>query len=195
MSVQSSAIAAAPLGEFNGRRTVRVTGVPSPRCFHTGGVPALATSTGTDTTPVATTEYIAEVSVHYPTVVNGIALFNGSVASGNVTVALRDALGNIIAKSASTAQSGTTAYQNIPFSTSYINDNGQTITESAAARIDAGTYYVSVQIDNTTGRLVTFPVGAFGAGSVTSGTYGTFLNPGVVPVTFTATKGPLASLY
>lgn len=175
---QSTTFGAAPLLE--GRRTVRVSGTTSPRCCHTGGNPASASTDFTDSTPVVTEEYLCEVQVPYPCTVNGIALFNGSVASGNQIAVLRDALGNVLGQSASTAMSGTDAYQKHPL--------------VAPVRIDAGTYYVSSQVDNTTARLNNHTIGTFGAGKATGQTYGTVvaLTP---PVTFTTALGRVASLY
>jgi hypothetical protein len=48
-----------------------------------------------------------------------VALLNGSAVAGNVTAILYDSNGGIVANSASTAQSGTAAYQQIPFATTY----------------------------------------------------------------------------
>lgn len=194
MSVQSSSIAAAPLQD--GRRTVRVTGVPSPRCCHTGGTAAQATTDFNNSTPSTTEQYLCEVQVPFPTVISGISIFNGSDVTGNITAALYDAFGNLLAKTASTAGSGTDAYQNIPIATTYQNDNGTVITSTASnLRIDAGTYYVSTQYSSATARYNTHHIGAFGAGKLTGTTYGTFAATVTVPVTFTADLGNVATLY
>ncbi len=193
MSVQSSSIGAAPLND--GRRTVRVTGSPSPRCCHTGGTAAQVSTDFTNSTPVITEEYLCEVIVPFPTVVTGISVFNGSDVTGNMTVGLRASDGTLLAKSASTAGSGTDAYQNIPFSTTYSNNNGTTITGTGALRLEAGTYYVLVQYSSATARYNTHTIGAFGAGKTTGGTYGTVLATGTMPVTFTTALGNVATLY
>lgn len=175
---QSTSFGAAPLSD--GRRTVRVAGSPSPRCCHTGGNPASVSTDFTDSTPVVTEEYLAEVIVPFPTTVNGIALFNGSVASGNQIAILRDYLGNVLGQSASTAMSGTDAYQKHAL--------------IAPVRLDAGVYYVSSQVDNTTARLNNHTIGVFGAGKLTGQTYGTVV-AATMPVTFTTALGRVATLY
>lgn len=193
MSVQSSVIAAAP--EQPARRTVRVNSTASPRLCHTGGTGAQTSSDFNNSTPVITEEYLVEVYIPAPMVVTGISIFNGSDVTGNMTVGLRDALGNLLAKSASTAGSGTDAYQNIPFSTTYINNNGTTISGSGPLRVEAGTYYVLSQYSSGTARYNTHTIGAFGAGKTTSQTYGTVVATGTMPVTFTTNLGNVATLY
>lgn len=192
MSVQSSTIGAAPLD--NGRRSVRVTGVPSPRCCHTGGNPPSAITEGNNTTPVATTTYLAEVTIPFPTVINNIVPLNGTVASGNQCAALYTSNGTLLATTPSTSVSGTQAFQALGITTFYANNNGTTVTGSGPARVEAGTYYVALQVDNTTVRTRTHILGAFGTGTITSGTYGTFPATITPPVTFTTNVGPIASL-
>lgn len=155
--------------------------LPSCRMVNSGGAAAQTTAGGTDTTPVAGTTYVAEVYVPRNCAVTGVSVFNGTVASGNITVALYNASGALIAKSASTAMSGTTVMQNVPL-TAAINILGP------------ATYYLEQQIDNTTGRIRTWPVGAFGASSAT-GSYGTVPTTLTPPTTFTASVGPIGSLY
>ena len=154
----------------------------SPRNFHTGEEPAIASTSGTDSTPVITEVYIAEVFVAANCTVTGVAVFNGSVASGNIKVGLADANGNVVATSASTAMSGTDAYQRIAFTGTY------------AAKGPA-TYYVLQFIDNTTARFNTHTVGNFGAGKQTGQTYATGFTTITPPTTFTTALGPIASLY
>jgi hypothetical protein len=152
----------------------------SPRNCHTGANPASVSTDGTDATPVVTEMYMAEVAVPFLTTVTGIAVFNGSVASGNIQIGLFDVNGYLLGTTASTAMSGTDAYQSVAL--------------SSTVSIPAGTYYVGVQIDNTTARFNTHTLGKFGAGKITGGTYGTF-NKVTVPTTFTTALGPIASLY
>lgn len=191
MSVQSSTIGADP----SGRRTVRVNSTVSPRLCHTGGTAAQVSTDFTNATPVITEEYLCEVFISSPMVLTGIAVFNGTDVTGNLTVALRDALGNLLAVSASTAGSGTDAYQKIPFATTYQNNNGMTITGSGPLRVEAGTYYTAVQYSSATARYNTHTLGAFGAGKTTGGTYGTVVATGIMPVTFTTALGNVATLY
>lgn len=74
-----------------------------PRTAQTGGVPVKASTDGTDTTPVITETYIAELEVAVGCRATGFANFNGSVASGNLKVILYNSAGKVIASSASTA--------------------------------------------------------------------------------------------
>jgi hypothetical protein len=153
----------------------------SPRNWATGGLPARISTDGTDTTPVITETYIAEVFVPANATLTGIALFNGSAVSGNVKVGLANSAGAVVASSASTAQSGTDAYQRIAFSTAY-------------AAVGPATYYVLLQVDNTTARFNSHTFGNFGAAKKTGEVYGT-LTTITPPTTFTTALGPIASLY
>jgi hypothetical protein len=151
-----------------------------PSNCHTGSIPASVSTFGNDSTPVITETYIAQVDVPHACTVTGIALFNGSVASGNVIAALADDQGRILAQTASTAMAGTDAYQRVPL--------------TATLNIVGGTYFVLEQIDNTTARVNTHTLGNFGASKKTAETYGTFTTV-TAPTTFTTAVGPVASLY
>lgn len=149
--------------------------------FHTGFTPATTTTMGTDTTPVITETYIASVYIPENSTVTGIAILNGSAVSGNVKVALADFNGVVLGQSASTAQSGTAAYQSIPLA-------------SSVDVLGPGVYYVMLQVDNTTARFRSWPLGVFPTQKQTAQTYGTFTS--FTPATtFTATVGPIASVY
>lgn len=152
----------------------------SPRCIHTGATPVKASTDGTDTTPVVTETYIVEVLLPFSCDVTGFANFNGSVASGNLTAILYRGDGTVIVKSASTAMSGTDAFQRIPF--------------ASVQHLLPGRYYVGLQIDNTTARVNTHPIGNFGASKKTGEVYGTATNI-TPPTTFTASQGPMGGLY
>lgn len=154
---------------------------PSPRNLHTGGEPAIATTSGTNLDIVTTETYIAEVFVPATVTVTGISIFNGTAVAGNVQVFLANASGTVVASSASTAASGTTAYQQVPLSATY-------------TAVGPATYYVCVQGNNAGGDIRTHVVGTFGASKATSTTYGT-LTSITPPTTFTTGVGPLASLY
>jgi len=110
-----------------------------------------------------------------------VRLFNGSVASGNVKYGLFDSAGTNVATTASTAMSGTDAYQQIAFSAPY-------------AAVGPATYYVALQVDNSTARINMHPFGAFPASKKTGETYGTWTSI-TPPTTFTADVGPMATLY
>lgn len=156
----------------------------SPRNMHTGGNPPQATTDFTDYTVVTTETIRSEIFVPANTSCTGVAIFNGSAVAGNLTAYLIDSTGAQItgAVTASTAQSGTDAYQRIPWS-------GGAITLKGPA-----TYWVAVQGNNTGGKINTHTVGNFGADKQTSTVYGT-LTVAAAPTTFTTALGPVASLY
>lgn len=148
---------------------------------HTGGIPAQVSTDGNDTTPATTETYIASVQIPANCTVTGVRVFNGSAVAGNMIVGLFDSTGANVAASASTAQSGTDAYQQLAFTSPY------------SAKGPA-TYYVGVQFSSTSARLNTHAFGSFPASKKTGETYGTFttITP---PTTFTANQGPIATLY
>jgi hypothetical protein len=153
----------------------------SARLSHTGGRPPASNADFTSATPSSTETYVCEVFVPATCSVTGIGIVNGSAVSGNVTVYLADSTGQQLAHSASTAQSGTSAYQRVPF-TAPLNVVGP------------GTYFVVLQVDNNTARYGAHVFGDFGASKVTATTYGTF--PTITPpTTFTTNLGPVAHLY
>lgn len=154
-----------------------------PRGIHTGGNPPMASTDGTDATPSITETYISEIFVPANMTITGVALFNGSNVTGNVTVGLADSTGAPIAAavSASTAGSGTDAYQLVPFATPY------------AAKGPA-TYYIQVQYSSATARFNTHTLGTHGVTKQTGQTYGT-LTSFTPPTTFTTALGNIASLY
>lgn len=154
----------------------------SPRLVHTGGSAPQVSTAGTDATPVATEVYIAEVFVPCNMTVTGLAVMNGSVASGNMKVGLADSTGAVVATSASTAMSGTDAYQRIAFTATY------------AAKGPA-TYYALQFIDNNTARVNMHTFGNFGASKQTGQTYATGFTTITPPTTFTTALAPIASLY
>lgn len=123
------------------------------------------------------------LTVQETTTLTGVAVFNGSDVTGNVTVGLATAAGAPIAaaKSASTAGSGTDAYQRIPFATPY-------------AAVGPAMYYLQVQYDSATARYNTHTVGNFGCLVQTAQTYGT-LASFTPPTTFVTNVCDIASLY
>jgi len=155
----------------------------SPRSINTGQNPANASTDGTDSTPVITETYLSEIHVPTNCTITGIELFNGSNVTGNVTVGLADALGNPIAaaQSASTAGSGTDAYQRIPFAAPYVASG-------------PATYFIQVQYSSATARYNTHTVGRHATGKQTGQTYGT-LTAFTPPTTFTTAIGNIAGLY
>ena len=158
----------------------------SPRNVHTGGAPALVTTSGTNVTDnVAGTVYLAEVFVPANVSVTGVAVFNGTAVAGNGKVMLYDSAGARVAISASTAMSGTTAYQLIPF------------TGGPIAVVGPASYFVGVIYDTTTHDLRHHTIGTFATGTDTGNTYATDSTFATVtlPTTFTTEVGPIASLY
>ena len=154
----------------------------SGRLIATGGMPARVSTDGTDATPVITEVYICEIFVPCYTSFTGLANMNGSVASGNIKVGLADSTGAIVATSASTAMSGTDAYQRVPFTATY-NARGP------------ATYYALLFIDNTTARYNTHTFGNFGASKQTGQVYATGFTTITPPTTFTTALGPIMSAY
>ena len=147
--------------------------------YHTGGVGPGVAAFGTDTTPVTTETYICEVIVPTNTTLTGLSVLNGTAVSGNINVALANSAGAVVASSATTnAGSGTNAYQQIPFSTTY-------------AAVGPAKYFALVQYSATTARYRTHILGNFGAAKKTSETYGTFTT--VTPPTTFATAGAVVA--
>lgn len=145
--------------------------------------PAMVSTDGTDVTPAVTETFVAPVNVRSNETITGVRLFNGSATAGNVTIGLADSTGAPItaALTASTALSGTDAYQTVPFAAPY------------AAKGPA-TYYVQVQYNNTGARLNAIVFATCNTVKQTSQTYGTMASF-TPPTTFTASVGPYASLY
>lgn len=156
----------------------------APNLCHTGGMAAQLSTEGTDTTPSTTETYWAQVFVPANCSVTGAAIFNGSATgSGNITVYLSDSASGQIAASASTAIAGTDVYQRVPFTGGPIAVKGP------------ATYYVMTQYNNTASRFNTHIFGDFRAGKLTGTTYGTYPTSWSIATTFTASLGPIASLY
>lgn len=154
--------------------------------FHTGGYDPL-TTTGLNQKQIVTTEtYFAEVFIPANTTITGISVLLGhTTAAQNVFVGLANSTGVIVAKSNTTTAMGTAdTFQQIPFTTPY-------------AAVGPAKYYIAVQSSQTTGFITTHAaLGNFGAGKITSETYGTFVTTATYAVTtFTANLGPIADTY
>lgn len=157
------------------------SGLTAPVSWPSGGATPFTATTGTDTTPVVTETYVARVYIPLNMSLTGVSVLNGSAVAGNITVALADSNGSILANSASTAASGTAAYQAVPFSA---------ITPVKGP----GEYFILLQCNNTGYRFRSHAIGNFKAGKLTGQTYGTL--PAFTPPTgFTADLGPIASTY
>lgn len=151
------------------------------RTLFTGGISPSSATFGTDTTPVITETYIAEIVIPAGTTVTGIALLNGSAVAGNIKLAIADSSGLVLHETASTAASGTAAYQRVPLT-------------SVLYASETATYYILLQNSSASNRFRSLPFGNFGASKKTGETYGTWTQV-TPPTTFTADLGPIAGLY
>jgi len=165
--------------------------IASPRQCHTGGQQAIETTSGTNLNDtVASVLYLAEVFVPTNVSVTGASIFNGTAVAGNgklalFSVAANGTSGTRIAITASTAMSGTTAYQKIAF------------TGGPIAVVGPATYFVGAIFDTTTHDLRHHSIGSFATGKITGLTYSTDSGfaTGTMPTAFAASEGPIASLY
>jgi hypothetical protein len=156
-------------------------GLGTPTVFHSGGIGANSATMGTDTTPIVTETYIAEVFIPANCTLTGVSVLNGSAVAGDMQIALADSSGAVVAQTASTAAAGTAAFQKVPFTATY------------AAKGPAK-YYILLQNDNVANRFRSHAVGNFGASKKTGETFGTFTTV-TPPTTFTANLGPVADVY
>jgi hypothetical protein len=149
--------------------------------FATGDAPPSTTTTGTDTTPSVTETYVARVRIGNNATITGVSLLNGSAVAGNVTAILYNSNGVPVAQSASTAQSGTAAYQDFAFAAPF-------------KAVGPGLYFLGFQFNNTSARFRTHILGRFTAFKKTGETYGT-ATAVTSPNSFTTAVGPIASTY
>lgn len=159
-----------------------VGGSVSPRLVNAGGTSAVLAADGNNSTPVITEFYISEIFVPCNMLVTGVAVFNGSDVTGNIKVGLGSSAGAILATSASTAGSGTDAYQLVPFTATY-------------SAIGPKTYYILTFYDSGTARYNTFAVGKHGVSKKTGEVYATGFTAFTPPTTFTTALGNIAGLY
>jgi hypothetical protein len=157
----------------------------SARSFMTGSNMVETATEGTDTTPVVTETYIAELPVEQPCLALGFALLNGSAVAGNVVAILYSGDGRVIANTllAGTVQAGIAAFQRIPF--------------LKPIRLVPGTYYAGVQFNNVAARFRAWPFGNFGQQKKTGEVFGvpTSIVALPPPTTFTTNVGPIGGLY
>lgn len=156
-----------------------------PAGIHTLGTMASVTTYGTDASNTNTEAYNAAIFVPCNMSVTGISVFNGSAVAGNIKAYLFASNGTTaIGATASTAQSGTDAYQRMA------------LVGGPIAVLGPATYYISVTGDTSGGtqKLNLHTYGEGPAWKSTGLTYGT--NASVTPVTtFTADVGCVASIY
>ena len=151
--------------------------------IHTGGYPAIVSTSGTELTPTTTSVYVVEIFIPCNMTITGVNHFNGSAVTGNITVAMYTSAGVAIsgAVSAATAGSGTDAYQAIPFATPY-------------AAVGPAKYLLGFQYSSSSARPNCHLIGTVFSLAQASATIGvTTISP--VPTAFTATTAPMASLY
>jgi hypothetical protein len=164
-----------------GLRGISSAGRGLPTVWNSGNAPPPTTTTGTDLTTVVTESYLAQIYIPINTLVTGLSVLNGTAVAGNLTLALYDDQGKLLANTASTAQAGIAAYQQIAFT-------------APITVIGPGTYFALVQSNNVAARLRTHILGNFPAGKLTAGVYGTLV-AFTPPTTFTTGLGPIISTY
>jgi hypothetical protein len=179
--------------------TIVKVGSVSPRCFHTGGVPAAAAADFNDTTVAATSMFTAEIYIPAPVWATGISVLNGSVVTnGNTRAGIFDASGKLIASTAATASAGVDSYQKIPFNNEFVSTAGTATTLIGRVFLPAGTYYIGAFGSSTSDKLNTHVLGSFGAGTVTVVNATALATTSLTiapPTTFTTAQGIVASLY
>ena len=142
-------------------------------------------SFGTNTSAVANTLYLAEVFIPRNFTCTGIGVLNGSQATNGVAiVSLYNTSGTKVANSASTATSGTNAFQQIAFTATY-------------AALGPARYWIGVQMQNVSDTLRTIAASTFVDCFTDSQVQGSFVSPATatVPTSFSANKGPIAYVY
>jgi hypothetical protein len=177
----TAAIAAAATFAIDGGQPV-LPGNAGPTVFHSGGATPVAVSSGTDATAVNTETYIVEVFVPANATLTGVSVLHLATSTGNVQFSLADSAGVPIAAAvtASTAATGSAAYQKVPFAVAY------------AAKGPAK-YFILMQ-NSGSNHYRAHALGNFGAAKKTGETYGTFTTV-TPPTTFTADLGPIADVY
>lgn len=153
---------------------------------HIGWAPPTLTS-GTSTTPAATSVYMSQIYIPASCTLTGVAVSNGAtVGTDKYIVALFNSSGAAVANSAlaGATTSGADAYQSVAFTATY-------------AANGPGVYWIALYVNGTTDRFRSIPaVGAHAglAGEVTGQVFGTVAAV-TLPTTFTADKGPVAFVY
>lgn len=130
---------------------------------------------GLATSASANSLWISEVFIDRTVLLTGIGILTGSVAAGNSIVGLYDTSGNLVASSASTANSGTGAFQEFSFSTTYTAKG-------------PGRYFISVMTNNGNHIIRTISP-ADPSVLTTVALQGGFALPATITVPTTATSG------
>lgn len=172
-----------PLDGVTGTGVSTTAVQPNPTSFHTCGQPAGVATYGVDSTPVTTEFYFAPVFIPTNMTLTGMSVFWGSASSGNAKVGLAGPDGAILATSASTAQAGTDAYQDISFTATVAVKGPQT-------------YWALLFMDNNTVRYNAHPafVGKCNTGKATGQVYATGFTAITTPTAVSVT-GPVMSPF
>lgn len=164
--------------------TITRNGLSIPDCIHSGGIGVTAAASGTDKIMSALDYFTVEIYVPETATFTGISLLNGTVTAGNIAISMYTADGNPVTTAQNitgVAQTGTSAYQKIPFS-------------AAATLSGPAKYFAVIQSDNT-GRIRTHTLGNFFAQKLSfSGAFGSFTAK-TMPTTFVSGEGPICDLY
>jgi hypothetical protein len=168
-----------------------IAGGTAPLTRHRVGPFIQASTDGTNTTPGTTTVYLTQFVIPYNCTLTGAAMFNGSDATDSVILALFNDSGTPVANTSigagDTQQTGTDAFQEIAFTSTY-------------AAKGPKTYWLGAYFDGTTSRFNTIPTGLLGigqaglCGSVGTQVYGTVAAI-TLPTTQTADKGIFGYVY
>jgi hypothetical protein len=163
----------------------RSGGLPVTTSPRVSAVVASSLTYGTDSTPVATEVYIAEIHTKSNVTLTGVEYLIGSVGGTDKAIAvLYDTDGKVLANSATAGTTvGTTAtWQQLAFTSTYQAKGPQQ-------------YFIGISLNGNTARLRTIPVGPrLATAKQTGQTFGT-LTTITAPTTFTADVGPVAGLY
>jgi hypothetical protein len=157
----------------------------APRGLASQGQPAVTTADGNNSTPSTTETYITSMFVPCNMTITGVKVFNGSDVTGNIRIGLANAVTGApiaAALTASTAGSGTDAYQTIPFASPY-------------AAVGPANYLVCVQYDSATARYNTHTLGTDPCIVQTGTTYGTMPTVSPLPTAFVTNVGNIMSFY
>lgn len=142
-------------------------------------------SFGTSTTPVAGTQYWANLDIPVSKTLTGIGCLNGATAATDLLIyGLWNSSGVLIAN---TALAGVVAAS---------ADTFQQIAFTATKAVTPGRYFIGWQTNGTTTRFRTIAASTF-IDVVTASDTGSFatLETLTVPTTFTADKGPICYVY
>lgn len=157
----------------------------APRALHAQGQKAVTTSDGNDSTPSTTETYITSMFVPCNMTITGVKVFNGSDVTGNIRIGLANAVTGApiaAALTATTAGSGTDAYQTIAFAAPY-------------AAVGPANYLVCVQYSSATARYNTHTLGTDPCIVQTGTTFGTMPTVSPLPTVFVTNIGNIMSFY